>query len=203
MLRRASLRTGVLRAAAVARPEVPAARRAVVFGACHAFPASASSRSLSGSAFSLDPPEETIWPNQKPAEGVSYELNWSICGSGVVPLGKAFRNLRLPELAAVGGSSLDTSVPAEAVYATVEKQVKESLGSASTTLYVQDCALGTMLHTRMNQIEVTTQIFIHADLEVSAAMARHAFLLRIDELSDSLFAVPFLCSINSNTLLAS
>jgi hypothetical protein len=35
------------------------------------------------------------------------------------------------------------------------------------------------------------------DREVSAAMARHAFLLRIDELSESLLAVPFRCSISS------
>ena len=56
-------------------------------------------RQLSGVAFQIDPPEETVWPTQRVEEGVSYELNWSICGSGVVPLGKAFRNMRLPELA--------------------------------------------------------------------------------------------------------
>lgn len=198
MLRRASLRTGVLRAAAVARPEVPAARRAVVFGACHAFPASASSRSLSGSAFSLDPPEETIWPNQKPAEGVSYELNWSICGSGVVPLGKAFRNLRLPELAAVGGSSLDTSVPAEAVYATVEKQVKESLGSASTTLYVQDCALGTMLANEVPIRIVTDDAAAAAAFKTFCAAARTVPLPEYEEdvtvLLSSAASAPYIAS---------
>jgi len=41
------------------------------------------------------------------------------------------------------------------------------------------------------------------DREVSAAIARHAFLLRIDELSESLLAVPLRFSISSNTVLAS
>ena len=85
-----------------------------------------------------------MWPAQRVESGVSYDLNWSICGSGVVPLGRAFRNTRLPDLAAAGGSS-DTSAPEEVSYASVEKQVTETLGDSSATLYVQDCALGTLL----------------------------------------------------------
>ena len=81
---------------------------------------------------------------QRAEEGVSYELNWSICGSGVVPLGKAFRNMRLPELAAVG-DSCGSGAPSEASFASVEKEVTGALGGSSTTLYVQDCALGTVL----------------------------------------------------------
>ena len=58
----------------------------MVLGAHQAFPA--ARRSTPRSTFQLDPPEETLWPNQKPEEGNCYELNWSLCGSGVIPLGK-------------------------------------------------------------------------------------------------------------------
>jgi len=196
----ASRACALRRAAVAARrtTEAPAARRAVVLGARQAFPAAAVRRSLSGSAFSLEPPEETLWPNQKPAEGESYELNWSICGSGVVPLGKAFRNLRLPELAAAGGSLLDTSAPGDAVYATVEKGVKESLGSASNTLYVQDCALGTMLANEVPIRIITDNAAAAAAFKTFCAAARTVPLPKYEEdvtvLLSSVASSPYIAS---------
>jgi len=153
LVRGAALRSGMARALAVAaHAETPAAaRRSAVFGARLAFPAGA--RQLSGAAFQLDPPEETMWPNEKPAEGVSYDLNWSICGSGVVPLGKAFRNMRLPELK-------------------VEKEVKGVLGSNSATLYVQDCALGTVLGNEVPVRIVTDSAAAAAMFKTLCAAAR-------------------------------
>jgi hypothetical protein len=62
------------------------------------------------------------------AEGVSYDLNWSICGSGVVPLG----GKRLPELKAAGGSAA-TAAPAEIAFAKVKQEIKGALGSQAVT----------------------------------------------------------------------
>ena len=171
LVRGATLRSGMARAMCVAaRAETPAAaRRSAVFGARPGFPTGA--RQLSGAAFELDPPEETMWPNEKPAEGVSYDLNWSICGSGVVPLGKAFRNMRLPELKAAGGSAA-TAAPAEVAFATVEKEVKGVLGSSSATLYVQDCALGTVLGNEVPVRIVTDSAAAAAMFKTLCAAAR-------------------------------
>eukprot|EP00802_Teleaulax_amphioxeia_P005228 Tamp_05232.p1 GENE.Tamp_05232~~Tamp_05232.p1 ORF type:complete len:422 (+),score=124.54 Tamp_05232:2-1267(+) len=169
--------------AAAARAETPAAaRRAAVFGARPAFPGTAGggARRLSGAAFQLEPPEETVWPNEKPADGVSYELNWSICGSGVVPLGKAFRNMRLPELAAAGGSG-DTTAPAEVAFASVEKEVKGALGDSSTTLYVQDCALGTVLGNEVPVRIVTDNAAAAAMFKTLCAAARTVPLPEYEE----------------------
>jgi len=58
-------------------------------------------------------------------------------------------------------------------------------------------------HTGLHQMNMAAHIDTNTNLDVSAAIARHAFLFRIDELSDNLFAVPLRCSINSSTLLAS
>ena len=180
LVRGATLRSGMARAMCVAaRAETPAAaRRSAVFGARPGFPTGA--RQLSGAAFELDPPEETMWPNEKPAEGVSYDLNWSICGSGVVPLGKAFRNMRLPELKAAGGSAA-TAAPAEVAFAKVEQEIKGVLGSISATLYVQDCALGTVLGNEVPVRIVTDSAAAAAMFKTLCAAARTVPLTEYSE----------------------
>lgn len=188
LLRSGPLRAGALKAAAAARPlgaePAAAARRAAVAGPRALRPsfssAAGSSRPLSGAAFQLEPPEDTVWPNEKPDAGVSYELNWSICGSGVVPLGKAFRNLRLPELMAAGGSG-DTSTPEEVAFASVEKEVKSALGDSSTTLYVQDCALGTVLGNEVPVRIVTDNAAAAAYFKTLCAAARTVPLPEYEE----------------------
>ena len=137
-------------------------------------------RQLSGVAFQIDPPEETVWPTQRVEEGVSYELNWSICGSGVVPLGKAFRNMRLPELAAVG-DSCGSGAPSEASFASVEKEVTGALGDSSTTLYVQDCALGTVLSNEVPVRIVTDNAAAAAMFKTLCAAARTVPLPEYEE----------------------
>jgi hypothetical protein len=185
LLRSGPFRAGALKAAA-ARPlgaeAAAAVRRAAVAGSAlrPSFSLAGNSRPLSGAAFQLEPPEDTVWPNEKPDAGVSYELNWSICGSGVVPLGKAFRNLRLPELMAAGGSS-DTSTPEEVAFGSVEKEVKSALGDSSTTLYVQDCALGTVLGNEVPVRIVTDNAAAAASFKTLCAAARTVPLPEYEE----------------------
>lgn len=200
LLRYGSLRAGARNAVAAVRPlgaEPAAARRAVVVSLRPAFTPMSETRSLSGAAFQLDPPEDTFWPNQKPDAGVSYELNWSICGSGVVPLGKAFRNMRLPELAAAGGSD-DTSTPEEVNFASVEKEVKSALGDSSATLYVQDCALGTVLGNEVPVRIVTDNAAAAASFKTLCAAARTVPLPEYEEdvtvLLSSAASTPFIAS---------
>jgi hypothetical protein len=200
VLRYGSLRAGALKTAAAVRPfgaEPAAARRAAVVSLQRTFTTVGGRRSLSGAAFQLDPPEDTFWPNEKPDAGVSYELNWSICGSGVVPLGKAFRNLRLPELEAAGGSG-DTSTPEEVAFASVEKEVKSALGDSSATLYVQDCALGTVLGNEVPVRIVTDNAAAAASFKTLFAAARTVALPEYEEditvLLSSAAGAPFIAS---------
>lgn len=179
LLRSSSLRNGAIRASISMRSEAPAAgRRAVVLGSRQTF---STRRRLSGSAFQLDPPEETMMvASGKPEEGVDYELNWSLCGSGVVPLGKAFRNMRLAELSAAGGSA-NTADPKEVSFESVLKEVKGVLGDSSTTLYVQDCALGTVLANEIPVRIVTDNAAVAAAFKTFCAAARTVPLPQYEE----------------------
>mmetsp|Transcript_62794 Transcript_62794/g.130561 ORF Transcript_62794/g.130561 Transcript_62794/m.130561 type:complete len:442 (-) Transcript_62794:87-1412(-) len=105
-----------------------------------------ASRSFSSvSSFTLEDPEEMIYPNEDPANGLSYDLNWSICGSGVVPQGLAFRNLKSAQLQAAGGLN-SIEAPQELPFSKeIDKEVTEGLGENGLTLYVQDMALGALL----------------------------------------------------------
>lgn len=97
------------------------------------------------SKFTLEDPEELLFPNEDPENGISYDLNWSICGSGVVPQGLAFRNLRTPQLEAAGGPS-SLSAPKSLPFSKdIDREVTEGLGEHGIKLYVQDMALGALL----------------------------------------------------------
>lgn len=97
-------------------------------------------REFARKAFTVDAAEEISFPNENVAEGRSYALNWSLCGSGIVPQNVAFRNLKTPELAAAGGS-ISTAEPKEVKFSK-PLYVSTKAKLAGRVLYVQDCALG-------------------------------------------------------------
>jgi len=106
----------------------------------------ASARQMSTvSKFTLEDPEELLYPNEDPENGISYDLNWSICGSGVVPQGLAFRNLRAPQLSAAGGVSSMGEPKSLPFSKEIDREVTEGLGEHGIKLYVQDMALGALL----------------------------------------------------------
>jgi hypothetical protein len=85
---------------------------------------------------------DILFPRESPENGFSYDLNWSLCKTGIVPQGKAFRNLKVAELQKAGGAA-NTDAPKVIPWdAAFENELKSHLGSAKTTCYVQDCALG-------------------------------------------------------------
>ena len=75
-----------------------------------------------------------------------------------------------------------------------------NIGLSFPIFYPTQCSIQNRRHMRTH---ARGEVLNKDDREVSAAMARHAFLLGIDELSESLLAVPLRCSISSNTVLAS
>jgi hypothetical protein len=94
----------------------------------------------------VEKPDATIvFPRENAAEGLSYELNWSLCGSGVVPQGKSFRNLKAAELAKLGGTSKVEAPKVVPWTSALEQEVTAYLGSEKVTRYVQDSALGALL----------------------------------------------------------
>ena len=100
----------------------------------------------------VEKPDATIiFPRENPAAGLSYELNWSLCGSGVVPQGKSFRNLKSAELVKLGGLAKSDSPQVVAWTSTLEQEVTGYLGSENITRYVQDSALGALL---VNEVPV-------------------------------------------------
>lgn len=94
----------------------------------------------------VEKPDATIiFPRENASKGLSYELNWSLCGSGVVPQGKSFRNLKVAELAKLGGTSKEDVPKAVPWTSALEQEVTAYLGSENVTRYVQDSALGALL----------------------------------------------------------
>ena len=82
------------------------------------------------------------FPNEY--HGMSYELNWSLAKTGVVPQGLSFRNLKAAELSQAGGS-IKTDAPKVVDFENaIEREVKAQLGGEKVTRYVQDCALGAL-----------------------------------------------------------
>ena len=109
-------------------------------------------RGFAQKAFTVDAAEERTFPNEKPEEGNSYALNWSLNDSGVTPFEGAFRNLKPSALAAAGGT-LSLAEPKEVKF--TKKPLYKSVIAKleSRVLYVQDSALGTLadneLHVRI------------------------------------------------------
>ena len=93
----------------------------------------------------VEKPDATlVFPREDPTSGLSYELNWSLCGSGVVPQGKSFRNLKSAELAKLGGSTKTDNPQVVPWTSALEQEVTGYLGSEKIIRYVQDSALGAL-----------------------------------------------------------
>jgi hypothetical protein len=104
-----------------------------------------SARSRGAKTFSVQQDELSfVWTGDSPKQGVSYDLNWSLCKVGVVGLGPSFRNLRADDLKAKGGSVKSDAPKVVAWDKEIDRELKAQLGSAEATRYVQDAALGAM-----------------------------------------------------------
>jgi hypothetical protein len=96
-------------------------------------------------AVTVEKPDATVvFPRENPAGGINYQLNWSLCGSGVVPQGKSFRNLKISELSKLGGLTKSDAPKVVPWSAALEQEVTAYLGSDTITRYVQDSALGAL-----------------------------------------------------------
>jgi len=143
----ATMRAQIL-AAGLLRPAVVQGRGVAQIMRAAAVPA-LQRRWLSAKPFKVHAPETMPFPNENIEQGQHYQLNWSLCGSGVIPQVGAFRNKKTAELAAKGGS-ISTAEPDEVPFSkAMYKTIKSKLGDR--LLYVQDCAFGAL---SANEIQV-------------------------------------------------
>jgi len=132
----------------------------------------ASSYVLRANFSSVQTEEWSLFPRER--EGNEYAVNWSLCEDGVVPVGDAYRNARLPLLttklgAKVQGGKVDAKAPAySGTFALSEAgdnmshdafselfTAQQDYLSSGIDLFVEDAALGASKSTR-NGVRVVT-----------------------------------------------
>lgn len=104
---------------------------------------SSSSHSRGAKTFAVEDHDLSYeFPRERP--GLNYAINWSLCKTGVVPLGQSFRNLKPDDLKKLGGS-FKTDAPKVVPFdKEIDRDLTAQLGSEAVTRYIQDSALGAL-----------------------------------------------------------
>ena len=117
------------------------------------------------------PDGSTVFPNEY--EGNIYDVNWSLCEDGVVPVGNAYRNARISLLTNALGAKKSAPVTTTkplyfGKYSLTEAgdtvsqdefsdlfEAQKELLSSGTDLFVEDASLGSYTKTRVGVRVIT------------------------------------------------